>query len=164
MIEVSFTTRLRAGISVQTYEFTDKAAGESFYSRLTASVQAGNTLGATFRNGRTRRSVGVMSDKEPLRFQTVKCRMCHDWKPDNMVFNGKCQLCEEGDAVFDGYEHHVAFFYNKKRAEYFCKSVQKKRAVAVANRPVKGVNERGEKAWVVYYATYASESSAEAAA
>jgi hypothetical protein len=164
MTEVAFTMRLETGISVQLHEFTDRAAGEVFYSRLSASVRAGNTLGATFRSGRTRRSVGTMSEKTPYRHKTTKCRLCHDWQPTSMVSYGICQLCEEGDAKFDCYEHHVAFFYNKKRAEYFCKSIQKKRAVAVANRPVKGMNERGEKAWVVYYATYAGQNADEVAA
>jgi hypothetical protein len=164
MTEVAFTMQLDTGISVQLHEFTDRAAGEVFYSRLSESVRAGNTLGATFRSGKTRRSIGTMSAKAPLRFQTVKCCLCHDWQPELMVSEGVCQLCEEGDAKFDCYEHHVAFFYNKKRAEYFCKSIQKKRAVAVANRPVKGMNERGEKSWVVYYATYAGEGSVQVAA
>lgn len=164
MTEVAFTMRLDTGITVQLHEFADRKAGETFYNQLAASVRAGNTLGATFRSGKTRRSVGVMSTKQPFRHKTAKCRQCHDWHPESMVFDGVCQLCEEGDAQFDCYEHHVAFFYNKKRAEYFCKSIQKKRAVAVANRPVKGMNERGEKAWVVYYATYAGQNADEVAA
>lgn len=164
MTEVSFTMQLQSGITVQTHEFTDRAAGEAFYATLKASVQAGNTLGATLKSGRTRRSVGTMSNQQPRRFQTAKCKQCHDWHPESMVFNGLCQLCEEGEEVFASYEQHIAFFYNKRRAEYFCKSIQKKRACVFANRPVKGLNERGEKSWLVVYALYREQAEAEAAA
>lgn len=158
MTEVSFTMQLNTGITVQTHTFADKAAGEAFYATLKASVQAGNTLGATFKSGNTRKSVGTMSNRQPYRFQTVKCKQCHDWHPEAMVFNGVCELCEDGEEVFAPYDQRIAFFNTKKRAEYFCKAIQKKRACVFANRPVKGLNERGEKSWLVVYALYRSEA------
>lgn len=158
MTEVSFTKRISTGTTVQVHEFTERAAAERFYERLRVSVLAGNTIGATLKSGRTRRSVGVMSDKQPYRFQTVKCRKCHDWQPDSMVFNGVCELCEAGEEVFAPYDQRIAFFNTKRRAEYFCKALQKKRTTAFANRPVKGLNERGEKSWLVVYALYREEA------
>lgn len=104
-----------------------------------------------------------MSNQQPRRFQTAKCKQCHDWQPKSMVFNGLCELCEAGEEVFASYEQHIAFFYNKRRAEYFCKALQKKRTTVFANRPVKGLNERGEKSWLVVYALYRSEVAVEAA-
>lgn len=150
--EVTFAMRLPGMVTVQTYEFSDLDAARAFYADRVESVETGNTIAARFAYGSERKRKGTMPAQTPIRTRTQKCGTCHQWKPESMVWNGLCQLCEEGHAFVDAeYEQKVAHFKTRKKATLFARAMRNRGGAETVSRPLRSVNDQGEKCFSIYY-------------
>lgn len=148
--------RIGTETTLQTYQFDRVEDAREFYAGRVESVDDGNTLGVQFRHDDEEKQYGlVMTDKQPIRVKVVRCSSCRQFQPYYFVWDGLCEVCEDGsEALLSEYEEHEAFFNTKKKAELFHKGLKGKSHVAALKRPFAGLNPSGEDCWTVVYMTF----------